>query len=157
MRCDSVREKIHHWFDKPGAAAIPEEVGQHLKVCAECRVFISRWNAIELRMQSMREETPELSPGFQTRLAERLQKVAPMPRRPLLIQYWRWTAVGMATMLLIALFLMRGMIGFDRHGASANRIVRPSTEMMRPAPLQRTGEPPAVPLSSDMPMANTAR
>jgi predicted anti-sigma-YlaC factor YlaD len=157
MRCDSVREKIHHWFDRPGAAAIPEEVGQHIKVCTDCRVFISRWNSIELCIQSMREEMPELSAGFQSRLAQRLQNAAPAPRRPLLIQHWRWTAVGVATMLLIALFLMRGMIGFDRHGAPANRIVRPSTEIMRPAPLQRTGEPPAVPLSSDMPMANTSR
>ncbi len=108
-------------------------------------------------MQSMREEMPELSPGFSTRLAERLQNAAPAPRRPLLIQHWRWAAVGMATMLLIALFLMRGMIGFDRNGAPANRVARPSTDMMRPAPLQRAGEPPAVPLSSDMPMANTSR
>src|SRR5690349_17169994 len=73
MSCRKIRARIQQWFDAPGVSTISPEIAAHVRECGECKSLITRWNAIELQIQSMKTECPEISPDFAVSLRERLR------------------------------------------------------------------------------------
>ncbi len=78
MMCEMTREKIHHWLDGARGGTLPPDLAEHLRSCGECRSFVSRWNGIELQLQSIREEIRPSSLDFSTAVRYRLEQ--PRPR-----------------------------------------------------------------------------
>lgn len=128
--CESIREQIHHWLDEPRVPCMPEPVAAHIRQCGACRAFISRWNAIELGLQGMRDEGPVVTGDFAVAIRGRLRQPPPS-----LWTLWR-PAVARGTMaaaacvllllgVLLTTVLSRLAIGPDRTPGDTLATVRP--------------------------------
>jgi hypothetical protein len=148
MRCDRVRKQIQNWFDTPGSPAMPDSIREHVRKCVPCRVLITRWNAIELQIQSLREHTPNLSPDFTYSLQARLRVEAAGIRRPWIARYWRLTLAGAST-AAIMFFLALHLLGGTHPPTNA-----PPLAAVRNSPTIQKENSPAS-LSSGLPLANT--
>jgi predicted anti-sigma-YlaC factor YlaD len=105
MRCENSRARIQEWLDTPGATAMSPEIGEHIRECTECRGFIKKWNSIELGLQSMREQAPQLSSDFSFSVQSRIQAEQAASRSPWSFRPWHFALVGAsAAALFIAMF-----------------------------------------------------
>lgn len=111
MSCENFRESLQDWFDQPGSPSLNPEVAEHVKECADCRAFATRWNRIELQIQQMREEGPELSPDFADRLREKLAQRRPIFAWPQLGYGWRMAGAGATAVVVVvaALYVLSGL------------------------------------------------
>lgn len=121
MRCETAIEQIQEWLDKASTGAMPEEIGAHIRGCAECRTFIQRWNHIEVGIQSLREEAPLLpntfAEGLKARLAEEKSHPGFSMRLREYVQYrlvgpfgysrrMKFAVAGLSMILLVAVAVM---------------------------------------------------
>ena len=74
MSCVRMRERIHDWFDQRPGGPMPAPVAAHLRECPGCRAFITRWSAVEVRLQTCAADVPplaqDLTPALRARLAD---------------------------------------------------------------------------------------
>jgi predicted anti-sigma-YlaC factor YlaD len=101
MRCKKIRARIQQWFDAPGISTMSPEIAAHVRECGECRALITRWNAIELQIQSMKTDCPEISPDFAVSLRERLRNPDSHRVRQPFYMPWRMIAVGATCVLML--------------------------------------------------------
>jgi len=136
---------------------MPPEIKKHVRRCVDCRALITRWNAIELRLQTMREETPRLSADFSLVLQARLRAEQCRPS----LSWWRgrpWhlALAGASAMLLLAILLFRSLGGTRlletraHPAASSLAVARPM-----PAPVNQRMVTPSI--APEFPLANTTR
>src|SRR6266478_851789 len=110
MLCSTNRKRLQEWFDKP-VSPLPTDVPAHVKQCSNCRTLVTRWNAIELQIQSMKNEGPELGPDFADAVRRRLRE--PDVPRPWQLPFSAWRAATLcaATVVVAAalLYVLGGM------------------------------------------------
>jgi predicted anti-sigma-YlaC factor YlaD len=100
MGCKPYRARLHDWLDTPSPASLPPELAEHVRACEYCRVLVKRWNAIEVQMLTMRNESPQISPDFRESLAARLE--APAPRFTIRMPYVnRRYALALASAIIL--------------------------------------------------------
>ncbi len=111
MSCEIARERLQDWFDRPGSPSLSPDVGEHVKDCADCRTFATRWNRIELQLQAMKEDGPTLSPNFALGLRGRMARPKPRFYLQLPIYTFRLATAGAAAVLaLIAVVYLLGAL-----------------------------------------------
>jgi predicted anti-sigma-YlaC factor YlaD len=79
---------------------MPRSVAEHLRDCATCRSFVTTWNAVELRLRSLKEQWPE---------AAEVREVVTAPFRPVArhrpalspVPSRAWVAIGAAAAVLV--------------------------------------------------------
>lgn len=105
MSCSKVREQIDDWLDYPAGAKMPETAAEHLKRCAECRLFVTNWHAVEAQLRAVRDEAPGLSDGFRTSLRQRLadERNRRSPFRG--YAFPRFAAAGAFALMLLVLLI----------------------------------------------------
>lgn len=136
-----------------GASSMPAELGRHVRECVDCRAFITRWNAIELRLQALRDESTPVSPGFDRAVLARLRDARTSPRRPRRIELWRFAIAGASAAIAgVALALYFGAaapikLRSPQHAAAVTSATRPAASL-------RGGYPVSPPLPSSLPLAN---
>jgi predicted anti-sigma-YlaC factor YlaD len=161
MVCANIREQLHHWFDESASGAMPTAAAEHVRDCHDCRNFIRQWNAIELRLQSVRSEPVTLSPDFTRTLNTRLQEERTRSRRFWLSRdvlflgspFQRMMVSATAYLLLILLAFQ--VVRLSRTYYERTRTNEPMTaqgERSAPTP---AGTPAAFPPA--LPLANTTR
>lgn len=69
MRCERAREAMHRWLDAPASTQIPEEVGEHIRHCIDCKAFLANWSPIEIALQNERDSAPLPPPWLASRVA----------------------------------------------------------------------------------------
>lgn len=119
MRCNGAKAKIQCWFDASNVEPVPPDVAEHIRVCANCRGLITRWNAIELRLQAMREESPPLSADFAITLRTRLREESAITVRPAYAMFtWRYALAGAgATAALVAILYSLSLLRIPMGGS----------------------------------------
>lgn len=166
MRCERARRKIQVWLDRSGASPMPPEIRAHVRECGDCRAFITRWNAIELRLQTLREETPRLSSDFSLSLQARLNTERAQMARPASIRRWPFAVAGASMLLLLALLLFQRLgdarqlaarTAHNVHGWSAARNPPAASSLAVTRPVPPNARLAAPSLSPDLPLANTTR
>lgn len=56
--CRRVARQIDEWLDARCPIALPGEASEHLRICEACRKRVTEWNAVEIRLRSLRDEWP---------------------------------------------------------------------------------------------------
>ena len=58
LRCRRVRGTLERWLDSRAATPMPQHVAEHIRECSDCRTYVTRWNAVELQLRSVRDAWP---------------------------------------------------------------------------------------------------
>lgn len=152
MRCKKARAIIQDWFDTRGGEAMPSALRDHVRVCMPCRDYIGRWNSIELRLQSIRDESPRLSSNFDAALQARLRAETAPKREYLDGRRWFLTLVGTSAVILITLILLR--LTTDLHHPANSQQLLVTTTTPRSIIQKSRGATSAPPLPSSLPLAD---
>ena len=128
MLCSTNRKRLQEWFDKP-VSPLPRDVAAHVKQCTNCRTLVTRWNAIELQIQSMKNEGPELAPDFADTVRRRLRE--PDVPRPWQMPFLAWRAATLCAAAMVVLAAVLYVLGGMR---ILNPVPHPESAAVVPAP-----------------------
>src|SRR5579859_2594927 len=72
MHCDAVRQIVEETMARTPAVQV------HIESCSGCKEYLRKWGMLQTGLAAIgREEPPEPSTGFTTRLMRRLENVSP--------------------------------------------------------------------------------
>lgn len=155
MHCHKARALIQDWFDQLGATPMPDAIRDHVHLCEDCRLFIKQWNAIELGLQALKEQTPTVSRDLRMGIRSRIQferKLAGQTRW----KRWQFALAGLSAAVLLFVLLYH-ILSMARVTQVHSHSGGPSIASTPPSPTPRKPEPQNVPaqISPQLPLINT--
>ncbi|MBM3496168.1 MAG: hypothetical protein FJX72_17885 [Armatimonadetes bacterium] len=58
LPCSVVCGALDGWLDSRSGDKMPQVVAEHIRDCGACRAYVTTWNAVELRIRSLKDEWP---------------------------------------------------------------------------------------------------